>query len=60
MNEKQFADREAHFLRQGLLLIAAATLIGWALMVHYGSRPAPDYWASWATINGSPSVEIRP
>ena len=47
-------------LRQGIALIAAATLLGTAALIHYGSQPREDYWCTYATRDAAPSIQIVP
>lgn len=58
-NRKRYS-REQRLLVRGLVLIAAVTLLGTAALIHYGSQPRTELWASWKTIEAKPSLEIRP
>lgn len=54
----QNTDPAYRLLKNGVAIIAAATLIGLAALVYYDE---PDeLWASVETRAASPSIEIRP
>lgn len=53
-------SREHRFLVIGVVLIIAVTVIGTASLIHFGSKPREDYWATVQTIEAKPSIEIRP
>lgn len=49
----------SRFLWKWLKLILGIAFVGTALLIWWGES-RNDYWASWDTINGSPSLEIIP
>lgn len=53
-NNRKRYSREQRFLVRGLALIAAFTLLGTAALIHYGSQPRTELWASWKTIEAKP------
>lgn len=58
MLEETEAQQAHRIVIKGVAIILAVACIGTALLIHYGQRR--EYWASFDTINGSPSLEIRP